>query len=306
MGLRRRGDSGFGRFAALGERRAVTHLALKGSMSTVSGDPPRAVRLRDLHAMKERGERITALTAYDFLFARMVDRAGVDLVLVGDTLGEVVLGFESTLPVTLDDMIHHAAAVRRGVERALIVVDLPFLTYQVSIEDAIRNAGRVLKETGAAAVKVEGGSPRIVGTIAALVEVGIPVMGHIGFTPQSIHALSGFRVQGRDSAAADRLKAEARSIEQAGAFALVLELVPGSLAAEITGEARIPTIGIGAGAECDGQVLVLHDMLGLNPGFDPRFLKRFADLGSAADAGIREFVAAVKGGTFPSGEHTFS
>jgi 3-methyl-2-oxobutanoate hydroxymethyltransferase len=274
-------------------------------MSSVRPDPPKVVRIPDLQALKQRGERITALTAYDFVFAKLVDRAGVDVVLVGDTLGEVVLGLESTLPVTLDDMIHHACAVRRGVQRALIVVDLPFLTYQVSVEEAVRNAGRVLKETGAAAVKVEGGSPNMARTIETLVEVGIPVMGHIGFTPQSIHALGGFRVQGRDPEAGDRLRSEARRVQDAGAFALVLELVPGPLAARITESLSIPTIGIGAGSGCDGQVLVLHDMLGLNPGFEPRFLRRFADLGSAADAAIREYVSAVKDGRFPAAEHTF-
>jgi 3-methyl-2-oxobutanoate hydroxymethyltransferase len=256
--------------------------------------------------MKARGERITALTAYDVLFARIVDRAGVDLVLVGDSLGEVVLGYESTVPVTLDDMIHHARAVRRGVSRALLVVDLPFLTYQVSTEDALRNAGRVLKESGAAAVKLEGGSPETAQTVAALVRAGIPVMGHLGFTPQSVHALGGHRVQGRESSDRERLLDEARRLEDAGAFAVVLELVPGELAAEITRSLRIPTIGIGAGPGCDGQILVLYDMLGLNAGFEPRFLRRIADLGARADAGVRDYVRAVREGEYPATEHTFS
>jgi 3-methyl-2-oxobutanoate hydroxymethyltransferase len=274
-------------------------------MSTQSGEAGRRATVLDLQEMKSRGEPIAALTAYDHLFARLVDRAGTEIILVGDSLADVVLGLDSTLPVTLDDMIHHARAVRRGVQRALIVVDLPFLTYQVSVEDALRNAGRVLKETGAAAVKIEGGSPNMARTIGALVEVGIPVMGHIGFTPQSIHALGGFRVQGRDAREGERLVEEARRIQEAGAFSLVLELVPGPLAERITHSLAIPTIGIGAGPGCDGQVLVLHDMLGLNPGFEPRFLRRFADLGSAADAAVREYLSAVREGHFPAAENTF-
>jgi 3-methyl-2-oxobutanoate hydroxymethyltransferase len=256
--------------------------------------------------MKSRGDRITVLTAYDYLFARIVDRAGTDVILVGDTLGEVVLGFNSTLPVTLDDMIHHASAVCRGVKRALVVVDLPFLTYQVSREEAVRNAGRVLKETGAAAIKLEGGSPEMADTVAAIVRAGIPVMGHLGFTPQSVHALGGFRVQGRGEEAQDRLLTEAKRLEDAGAFSVVLELVPGIAAARITESLEIPTIGIGAGAGCDGQVLVLYDMLGMNDKFNPRFLRRFAEVGAAADEGIRAYLDAVRSGEYPGDEHTFS
>lgn len=255
--------------------------------------------------MKRRGERITALTAYDFLFARIVDAAGVDVVLVGDSLAQVVLGLDSTLPIGVDEMIHHASAVRRGVERALVVVDMPFLSYQVSVEDAIRNAGRVMKETGASAVKLEGGSEEIAETTRRLVGIGIPVMAHIGLTPQSVHALGGFRVQGRDDVARERLVAEARRMEAAGAFALVLELVPGPLSETISRELRIPTIGIGAGGGCDGQVLVLHDMLGLNREFRPRFLKRFAELGQVAEEGVREYVRSVRAGEYPGAEHTF-
>lgn len=255
--------------------------------------------------MKRRGERITALTAYDFLFARIVDAAGVDVVLVGDSLAQVVLGLDSTLPIGVDEMIHHASAVRRGVERALVVVDMPFLSYQVSVEDAIRNAGRVMKETGASAVKLEGGSEETAETTRRLVGIGIPVMAHIGLTPQSVHALGGFRVQGRDEEARERLMTEARRMEAAGAFALVLELVPGALSETISRELRIPSIGIGAGGGCDGQVLVLHDMLGLNQGFRPRFLKRFAELGQAAEEGVREYVRSVRAGEYPAAEHTF-
>ena len=275
-------------------------------MSTQSPEVVRSVSILDLQAMKNRGERIAMLTAYDYLFARIVDGAGVDAVLVGDSLAEVVLGLRSTLPITLDDMIHHARAVRRGVSRALLVVDLPFLTYQVSTEEAIRNAGRVMKETEAGAVKVEGGSEEMADRVAAIVRAGIPVMGHLGMTPQSEHALGGRRVQGREEAQRDRLLADAKRLEDAGAFSVVLELMPGPLAAGISASLRVPTIGIGAGAGCDGQVLVLPDMLGLNTSFEPRFLRRFAELGAAADAGVRAYVEAVRAGEYPAPEHTFS
>lgn len=260
----------------------------------------------DLLGMKQRGERIAALTAYDYLFARLVDQGGADIVLVGDSLAQVVLGLDSTLPITVEDMIYHARAVSRGVERALVVVDLPFLSYQVSREEALRNAGRVLKETGAAAVKLEGGSEEIAETVAALVRAGIPVMGHLGFTPQSVNTLGGSRVQGRGAEARDRLLADARRLEAAGVFSLVLELVPGALAIEATASLQIPTIGIGAGAGCDGQVLVLPDMLGLNTEFRPRFLRQFAQLGDQAAAGIRAYVSAVRAGEYPAEEHTFA
>lgn len=259
----------------------------------------------DLREMKRRGEKIAVLTAYDYLFARIVDGAGVDVVLVGDSLGQVVLGMDTTLPVTLNDMIHHARAVRRGVERALLVVDLPFLTYQVSTEDALRNAGRVLQETGASAVKLEGGTPAIAATVRAMVDAGIPVMGHLGFTPQSVHAI-GVKVQGRGGENRARLLDEARRLEDAGAFSIVLELMPGDLAREITAAVGVPTIGIGAGGECDGQVLVLQDMLGLNRDFTPKFLRRFAELGDAAQDACGGFVQAVKGGEYPAAEHTFA
>ncbi|CAN5674158.1 3-methyl-2-oxobutanoate hydroxymethyltransferase [soil metagenome] len=274
-------------------------------MSTQSRGGERRVRVLDLQEMKRRGERIAALTAYDFLFARLVDGAGTDIILVGDSLAHVILGLDSTLPVSLDDMIYHARAVRRGVERALVVVDMPFLTYQVSCEEAIRNAGRVLQETGAAAVKMEGGSPEMAETVAAVVRAGIPVMGHIGFTPQSVNALGGFRVQGRSEGSADRLLDEAIRLQDAGAFSVVLELVPGALAERVTGALTIPTIGIGAGAGCDGQVLVLHDMLGLNTDFNPRFLRRFAELNSVVADAVSTYVNAVRSGEYPTSEHTF-
>lgn len=273
----------------------------------MSSDRPRERRVttRHLREMKRRGEKIVALTAYDYLFARLVDEAGVEIALVGDSLAQVVLGLDSTLPVTLDDMIHHARAVRRGVRRALVVVDMPFLSFQVSIPDTVRNAGRVLKETGAEAVKIEGGDDEAAEHVHALVRAGMPVLGHLGFTPQAVHAIGGFRVQGRDSDGAERMIDDARRLERAGCFGLVLELVPSALAAEVTRAIDIPTIGIGAGPETDGQVLVLPDMLGLNEAFEPRFLRHFADLAGEARAGIGEYVRAVREQSYPGPEHSF-
>jgi 3-methyl-2-oxobutanoate hydroxymethyltransferase len=274
-------------------------------MSTHGGARQRAVTVRDLIEMKGRGEKIVALTAYDVLFARLVDEAGADIILVGDSLGQVVLGYDSTIPVTLDDMVHHARAVRRGVQRALIVVDLPFLSFQISVQETLRNAGRVMKETGCHGVKLEGGHEEAARHVAALVAAGIPVMGHIGLTPQSVHALGGYRVQGRDGAAAARLAQEADRLQDAGCFAVVLELLPAGLAGSISAALTVPTIGIGAGTETDGQVLVLPDMLGLNESFSPRFVRRFARLGEAARAGVAEYVHAVRAGEFPGPEHAF-
>jgi 3-methyl-2-oxobutanoate hydroxymethyltransferase len=256
--------------------------------------------------MKRRGEKIVALTAYDVIFARIVEAAGVDLILVGDSLGQVVLGYPSTIPVTLDEMIHHGKAVRRGAPESFVVLDMPFLSYQVSTEEALRNAGRVLKETRVQAVKVEGGSGATCRAVEAMVRAGIPVMGHLGLTPQSVHALGGYRVQGRDQAAAERLRHQARSLEEAGAFALVLELLPSELAEEISQDLTIPTIGIGAGPRCDGQVLVLYDAVGLNSGFEPRFLKRFGDLDSDTRRALDAYVREVRGGSYPGPEHSFS
>ncbi len=274
-------------------------------MATQSRGPSRRVSVLDLQQMKERGERIAVLTAYDYLFARIVDAADVDIILVGDSLASVVLGLDSTLPVTLEAMIHHARAVCRAAERGLVVVDMPFLSYQVSVEEAVRNAGRILQETGAAAVKLEGGSERITAAVEAIVGAGIPVMGHLGFTPQAVNRLGGARVQGRNDADRERIVDEARRLEAAGAFSIVLELIPQDVAADVTAALRIPTIGIGAGPSCDGQVLVLPDMLGLNRGFEPRFLRRFADLGDIAEAAVREYVRAVKAGEYPAPEHSF-
>lgn len=274
-------------------------------MSTQSPGAGGRVRVPDLREMKERGERIAALTAYDHLFARLVDRAGTDVILVGDSVAEVVLGLDSTLPVTLDDMIHHARAVARGVERALVVVDMPFMSFQVSAEEAVRNAGRILKESGANAVKLEGGSPQMAETVAAIARAGIPVMGHLGFTPQSVNALGGSRIQGRGEERGAQIIDAARRLEVAGAFSIVLEMIPGALAASISSAIDVPTIGIGAGVGCDGQVLVLYDMLGLNPEFQPRFLRRFGELGAQADSALRAYVDAVRAGEYPGPEHTF-
>lgn len=274
-------------------------------MSTQNRSTARKVTVLDLREMKEKSKRIAVLTAYDYLFARLVDAAGTDVILVGDSLAQVVLGLESTLPVTLDDMIHHARAVVRGVDRALVVVDMPFMSYEVSPAEAVRNAGRILKETGAQAVKVEGGSPQIAETIAAIRRAGIPVMAHLGLTPQAVHALGGYRVQGRGDEGRQQLLEESRRIEAAGAFAVVLEMVPGPLAGELTAALSIPTIGIGAGVDCDGQVLVLHDMLGMNPGFQPRFLRRFGEVGRDVEQALTGYVAAVRAGEYPGPEHTF-
>ncbi len=265
---------------------------------------PRPMNVLDLTAMKSTGRRIVMLTCYDAAFARLLEDAGVDVLLVGDSVNQVLAGHETTLSATLDQMIYHAASVRRGTRRALVFVDLPFLTYQISVPDAIRNAGRVLQKSGAQGVKLEGGRP-MAETVRALVDRGIPVMGHLGLTPQSVHALGGYRVQGRDEPSAERLLADAKALEDAGACAIVLELLPADLAARISASLTIPTIGIGAGVRCDGQVLVLHDMLGLNDQFNPKFLKRFAELGEAVRSAVRAYAAEVRDGRYPGSEHSF-
>jgi 3-methyl-2-oxobutanoate hydroxymethyltransferase len=264
----------------------------------------RPMTVPDLLAMKAARRRIVMLTCYDAAFARLLEQAEVDVLLVGDSVNQVLAGQETTLSATLDQMIYHAASVRRGARRALVFVDLPFLTYQVSPTEAIRNAGRVLQESGAHGVKLEGGRP-MAETVRALVDRGIPVIGHLGLTPQSVHALGGYRVQGRDAAAAERLLADAAALEEAGACGVVLELLPSALAKRITAALTIPTIGIGAGAGCDGQVLVLHDMLGLNEMFNPKFLKRYAELGEAVRAAVRSYASEVRDGTYPGPEHSF-
>lgn len=267
-------------------------------------DEPKTVTAPELVRMKQRGERIVVLTCYDALFARLLDAAGVDVLLVGDSVNQVLAGAESTLSATLEQMIYHTKQVRRGAARALVVCDLPFLSYQISPQEAIRNAGRVLQETGCHAVKLEGGTP-MVATVRALVDVGIPVMGHLGLTPQSVHALGGYRVQGRDEATAERLRRDAQALEAAGAFAIVLELVPAPLASHISKALTIPTIGIGAGPACDGQVLVLHDMLGLNDRFSAKFVKRYAALAAEVSEAVQLFAAEVREGRYPGPEHSF-
>ncbi len=262
------------------------------------------VTVRDIRAYKERGERFAMLTAYDALSARLLDEAGIPLILVGDTLGEVMLGHPSTVPVTMDDMLHHTAAVRRGTSNCFVVGDMPFMSYQTSIEDGMRNAGRFLKEAGANCVKLEGGG-RMIELVGRLTESGIPVMGHLGLTPQSINQLGGHRVQGRDAADALRIVQDAKALESAGAFAVVLEAVPSALAAEITQSLEIPTIGIGAGPDCDGQVLVWHDFLGITPGKAPRFVKRYASLADEIKTAAAEFASDVAAGTYPAPEHTY-
>jgi len=254
--------------------------------------------------MKKKGERIAMLTAYDFPTAEIMDGAGIDAILVGDTLGMVVLGHETTLPVTLEDVIHHASAVVRAGPRALVIGDMPFLSYTVSVPDAVRNAGRLVKEAGVGAVKLEGGRT-MVPVIRAIQRASIPVMGHLGLTPQSILRFGGYLVQGKDRAAADRLVEAAEALEVAGCFAIVLEAVPAGLAARVTKAVSIPTIGIGAGPECDGQVLVTHDLLGIYDRMLPRFVKRYASLRSEMDRAFREYVKEVKEGTYPGPEHCY-
>ncbi len=266
---------------------------------------PRPVSTRAFKGMKAKGERIAVLTAYDFLMAGLVDEAGIDCVLVGDSLGQVFAGEASTLPVTLEQMIYHTRAVRRAVKHALLVIDMPFLTYQVSPEEAIRNCGRALQETGAQAVKLEGGNEEIAETIRRIVAAGIPVMGHLGLTPQSVHALGGYRLIGREAEEGERLMGSARRITEAGCFSMVLEMIPQGLAGQITREIPIPTIGIVAGPECDGQVLVLPDMLGLNEAFSPGFLKRYAKLAGSVREAVAEYVREVKEGSYPGPEHSY-
>lgn len=263
---------------------------------------PSRIRIPDLIRKKKRREKIATLTAYDATMARILDRAGVDILLVGDSLGTVILGHPSTIPVTLDAMIHHTRAVVNGTSRALVVADLPFLTYQVSLEEAVRNAGRLIQEGGAAAVKLEGGEP-VVDRVHRLSEIGIAVMGHIGLTPQSEHRLGGYRMVGKTEIEAQRLVRDARMLEQAGAFAVVLECMPANVAARITDELAIPTIGIGAGPYCDGQVLVSYDAFGLFDEFQPSFVKRYANLGEEMTAAARQYIADVQEGRFPAAEH---
>lgn len=265
----------------------------------------RKVTIRGLHRMKEQGKRITMLTAFDYSMARILDDAGLDMILVGDSLAMVALGYESTVPVTVAEMLHHCKAVRRGARGAFVVADLPFMSYQVSPEQAVITAGRFMKEALMDAVKLEGGA-EMAPTIEAVVRAGIPVLGHIGLTPQYVSKLSGYRVQGKDAASARLLIEAAGAVEAAGAFALVLESVPAELAALITQQLSVPTIGIGAGPSCDGQVLVTYDVLGLYPEFTPRFAKVYARLGEEARRAVSTFRREVEAGEFPGREQSVS
>lgn len=255
--------------------------------------------------MKAEGKKISMITAYDYTTARLVDEAGIDSILVGDSLGNVMLGLGDTVSVTMEDMIHHGAAVARGTKNALVVVDMPFMSYQSSVYDAVVNAGRLMKEARANAVKLEGGV-EVADRIRAIVDCQIPVCAHIGLTPQGINALGGFKVQGKTADSARKLLEDARAVEEAGAFAVVLEAIPAELAARVSEELTIPTIGIGAGAGCDGQVLVNQDMLGMFHDFTPKFVRRFAEVGDVMLDAYRAYDAAVKGGSFPAAEHTYA
>jgi len=260
--------------------------------------------VRALQLAKAEGRKISMVTAYDATFARLIDGAGVDAILVGDSLGNVIQGHGTTLPVTIDHMVYHCQAVMRGVSQAHVVGDLPFMSYQANPDDAMRNAGRLMAEGGVHGVKLEGGR-QFADLVARMTGAGIPVMGHLGLTPQSVHQLGGFRVQGREPEAAERLLDDALALQQAGAYALVLEMVPAELGARVTEALTIPTIGIGAGAATDGQVLVCYDLLGLNDGFKPRFLKRWANLAETVTEAVRAYDQEVKAGTFPADEHSF-
>jgi 3-methyl-2-oxobutanoate hydroxymethyltransferase len=283
-------------------------MAPEATMSVVPNAGSGKITVPDLLQRKSSGadprsnsqpQKITCLTAYDYPTARLLDEAGVDVLLVGDSVGMVVLGYESTLPVSIEEMLHHTRAVRRGTRRALVVADMPYGSYHSDIAESVRNAMRFVKDAGAEAVKVEGGERRLE-LIVRLTEAEIPVMGHVGLTPQSLNALGGFRVQGKTVNAAEQLLRDARAVEAAGAFAVVLEAVPRELAAQITRELRIPTIGIGAGPDCDGQILVIHDLLGLTFGQTPKFARRYANVGEMMAKAAREYCEDVRGGTFPS------
>ena len=255
-------------------------------------------------AAKAKGEKLSMLTAYDYSTAKLEDESGINGILVGDSLGNVVLGYEDTVSVTMEDMIHHGAAVARGAKNALVVVDMPFMSYEVTVEEAVRNAGRLMKEGRAGAVKLEGGV-RVAEQIRAIVKAGIPVMGHIGLTPQSINVFGGFKVQGKSEEAARALLSDAKAVEEAGAFAVVIEAVPAALAQMITDAVSIPTIGIGAGAGCDGQILVYQDMLGMFSDFTPKFVKRYANVGEVMRDAFANYAAEVASGAFPTEEHTY-
>ncbi len=264
----------------------------------------RYVTVPDISGRKISRKKITALTAYDYSFAKLLDATDIDIILVGDSLGMISLGHENTLAVTMENMIEHTRAVKRGTQRALVVGDMPFMSYQVSVEQAVGNAGRLIQEGGASAVKLEGGA-RIANRVQAIVQAGIPVMGHIGLTPQSVHQFGGYKVQGKNYLDSRQIRQDARDLQNAGIFSLVMEGIPGELAEEITAELKIPTIGIGAGAKCDGQILVLHDLLGLNQDFLPKFVKQYAKLADSLKNAVAEYIQEVRDETFPGQEHTY-
>jgi 3-methyl-2-oxobutanoate hydroxymethyltransferase len=268
------------------------------------GVPTVRVTVQQLRDWKRQGQRFAMLTAYEYSIAKLLDAAGIPVLLVGDSMGSVVLGYDTTLPVTLDDVIRHTAAVVRGARDALVVADMPFMTYQTSAEDAMRNAARILQETGAQAIKLEGGTT-VAATVRRLVDAGVPVMGHIGLTPQSVHQI-GYKVQGKTVQIAAKLLADAAALDEAGAFSIVLEGVPAALAKRITASVSIPTIGIGAGPHCDAQVQVIHDILGLFTDFVPKHARRYADLGTAIQEAARQYASDVVGGSFPNEKESFS
>ena len=254
---------------------------------------------------KKSGKKLVALTGYDYSFARILDTTEIDIVLVGDSLGMVSLGYENTLPVTMDEMVAHTRAVKRGLNNPLLVSDMPFMSYQVSVEQAVANAGRLIQEGRAEAVKLEGGIP-VCEKVQAIVQAGVPVMGHVGLTPQRVHQFGGYKIQGKNYIDARQIKQDAKALQQAGVFSVVLEGIPGELAGEITRELKIPTIGIGAGKDCDGQILVIHDMLGLNSEFTPKFVKQYAKLESQIQSAVADYTQEVRSGDFPGEEQTYS
>ena len=262
------------------------------------------VTTKTLSLLKKKGVKISALTAYDFITAKLLDEAGIDVILVGDSLGNVFQGNDTTLPVTMDEMIYHTKAVAKGVTRSMVVVDMPFMSYQLSVDEGFRNAGRIMKETSAGAVKLEGGI-RVAETVKKITDAGIPVMGHIGLTPQSIHKFGSYRERGRDKEEADEILRDAKAVEEAGAFALVIEKIPSSLAQQVTAQLKIPTIGIGAGHHCDGQILVTPDMLGLNVDFHPRFVRHYASLAADINTAVKKYIDDVKKLKFPSDEESY-
>ena len=265
---------------------------------------PRVVTTKTVTTMKQTGEKIGMLTAYDFLIARLLDQVGVDIILVGDSLGNVVQGYETTLPVTVDDMIYHAKAVKRAVKNALIVVDMPFMSYQNSVDEAVRNCGRVMKEVGVGAVKLEGGA-YIADVVKHLVKIGIPVMGHLGLTPQAINKFGTYEVRAQNKEEADEILRDAKVLANAGVFAIVLEKIPAALARKVTASVNVPTIGIGAGPHCDGQVLVVYDMLGLTEEFRPRFVRRYGELAETMRGAFRSYIADVKSQNFPTMKESY-